>query len=309
MNILVVGPGAMGCLFAAKLKESGNHVTLLDYKKHRADLISSQGIKIEGLSGDMTVPVQATTSIPQESPDLTMICVKATKTRDVAQAIKPALGPNTHVLTLQNGIGNMEILSEILGEEKICGGVTSEGATVLGPGHIRHAGQGETFIGSAHVSKDKIERIVSVFNDAGFHTEFAQDVTSLLWGKLLVNVGINALTAITRVKNGILPSIPGTRAIMEKAVKEAEQVAKKKGVTLPYEDPLARVIQVCEATSANVASMLQDVLNHRITEVDFINGAIVKEARSINLPTPVNETLTDLVKAIQETYEDRVEAL
>ncbi len=309
MNIVVVGPGAMGCLFAAKLKKSGHDVVLVDYKKERVDHINNHGIRLEGASGDMTVHVPASISIPEKEPELVMICVKATKTREAAEAIKTCIGPETMVLTLQNGIGNMEGLAEILGKDKICGGVTSEGATVLGPGHIRHAGKGQTFIGSEHVPKHMLNNIVSALNVAGFSTEFAEDVDSLLWGKLIINVGINALTAITRLKNGMLPNIKGTRAIMEMAVDEAVEVARAKNISLPYPDALGRVIEVCEATATNIASMLQDVLNNRITEVDFINGAIVKEARLLGIETPVNMTLTNLVRAIQETYDKRVENL
>jgi 2-dehydropantoate 2-reductase len=131
-------------------------------------------------------------------------------------------------------------------------------------------------------------------------------VEDLIWGKLIVNVGINPLTAITRLKNGRLPDLPSTRMIMEEAVKEAVAVAQAKGIDLPYSDPLARVIEVCHATAENVASMLQDVLNRRETEIDAINGAIVREGKIMNIPTPVNFTLLSLVHAIQDTYQERL---
>ncbi len=129
----------------------------------------------------------------------------------------------------------------------------------------------------------------------------------LLWGKLIINVGINALTAITRLKNGRLPEIRGARIVLEEAVKEAVAVAKAKNIHLPYPDTLGRVTQVCDATAENIASMLQDVLNQRETEVDAINGAIVREGDALGIPTPVNLTLTSLVHAIQETYHERIE--
>jgi len=119
-------------------------------------------------------------------------------------------------------------------------------------------------------------------------------------------VGINALTAITRLKNGLLPEIEGTKAVLEGAVHEAVTVARARGVSLPYPDPLERVLEVCRATSGNMASMLQDVLRQRETEVAFINGAIVREGKALGIPTPVNSTLTFLVQAIQESYDQRV---
>ena len=165
----------------------------------------------------------------------------------------------------------------------ILGGVTAQGATVLGPGHVRHAGQGETVIGPEGPSA---EEIVSAFTGAGFDARGVKDVNSLIWGKLIVNVGINALTAITRLRNGRLPELEGTRSVMEEAVGEAVGVAEAKGVELPYPDPFKRVLEVCKATSENIASMLQDILSHRITEVEFINGAIVREAKALGISTP-----------------------
>jgi 2-dehydropantoate 2-reductase len=210
------------------------------------------------------------------------------------------------VVTLQNGLGNVEILKQVFGKDRILGGVTSEGATLLGPGNIRHAGQGETIIGPGGDPDGPAEKLVSAFNQAGFKTKSVDSVNDLIWGKLIINVGINALTAITRLKNGRLPETRGTRLIMEEAVKEALAVAEAKNIQLPYPDPLSRIMEVCEATAANIASMLQDVLKERETEVDAINGAIVREGEALGIPTPVNRTLTALVHAIQETYHERI---
>jgi 2-dehydropantoate 2-reductase len=200
----------------------------------------------------------------------------------------------------------VEILEQVFGKERILGGVTSEGATLLGPGNIRHAGQGETTIGPGGDPNGLAEKLVSAFNQAGFKTKCVDNVRDLLWGKLIINVGINALTAITRLKNGRLPEIGGTRLVLEEAVKEAVAVAEAKNIQLPYSDPLNRVMAVCEATAGNIASMLQDVLKERETEVDAINGAIVREGEAYGIPTPVNLTLTSLVHAIQETYHERI---
>ena len=306
MNFLVVGPGAMGCLFAARLKKAGNNVTLFDYRQERAGFINEHGVSVEGVTGEYGVRLPAVTGKIPETPDIALICVKASQTREASERIEPCLGAQSRVLTLQNGLGNIEILHEIFGKDRVLGGVTAEGATLLGPGQVRHAGQGQTVIGPSDSLKGRAETIVSAFNEAGFETRSVDNVNDLIWGKLIINVGINSLTAITRLKNGRLPEIKGTKMVMEKAVREAVAVAHAKNITLPYPDPLTRVIEVCRATSGNIASMLQDVLNQRMTEVSFINGAIVREGKALGIPTPVNQTLTCLVQSIEETYNERI---
>jgi 2-dehydropantoate 2-reductase len=306
MHFLVVGPGAMGCLFAAGLKRAGYEVTLLDYLQERARYINNRGIVVQGVTGEYTVKVPAVAGEISIQPDFVLICVKSYKTKEAAEKIKSWLWPEAFVVTLQNGVGNLEILEEIFGKKKVFGGITAHGSTLLGPGKIRHAGQGETIIGPEEDPDSPLERIVSAFNTAGFKTRSIKNVVDLIWGKLIINVGINVLSAITRLKNGRLAELNGTRWVMENAVKEAVAVAHAKNIRLPYPDPLARVMEVCRDTAENIASMLQDVLKERITEVDFINGAIVREGIALGIPTPVNHTLTCLVKTIQETYDERI---
>ena len=305
MRFLIVGPGAMGCLFAARLKMAGFEVVLQDKHEERALEINKKGIRVEGVTGEYRVKVRTNTGKPPLVPDVVLICVKSYDTLAAAQILRPWIEPKARILTLQNGVGNIEMLQEIFDEQRILGGVTAEGATVLGPGSIRHAGQGETMIGPVNGPDNAVTKIVNAFNKAGFVTKAIEDVENLIWGKLIINVGINALAAITGLKNGLLPKFSGTRIIMEQAVNEAVSVARTKGITLPYSDPLGRVIEVCQATSGNVASMLQDVLNKKMTEIEFINGAIVREGKARGIATPVNSTLTHLVKTLQETYAQR----
>ena len=305
MHFLIVGPGAMGSLFAALLQKAGYDVTLLDYIQERATRINDHGIRVEGMTGDYTVKVPTTTGRIPDPPDLVLICVKAYNTREAALSIEPWLKAETGVVTLQNGVGNLEILEEIFGNERVLGGVTAEGATLLGPGRIRHAGRGETIVGPSGDSGSHAESLVAAFNKAGFQTRAVKDVEDLIWGKLIINVGINALTAITRLKNGRLPELEGTRLLLEESVKEALAVVEAKNIKLPYPDPVGRVIEVCRATAGNIASMLQDVLKEKLTEIDYINGAIVREGNALGIPTPVNFTLTSLVQVIQKTYQER----
>lgn len=306
MQFLIVGPGAMGCLFAARLKRAGFKVTLLDYDRERAALVNSRGVTVEGILGEYTIKVPTLADNPRITPDLVMICVKSYKTREAGESVKSMIGQDTKILTLQNGIGNLEVLEDIFGRARVLGGVTAEGATLLEPGRIRHAGQGETVIGPSGEPESIVALTVTALSKAGFRVRSEQNVQNLIWGKLVINAGINALTAITGLKNGRLPEFPGTRSILVEAVKEAVAVAEAKGIELPYPEPVERVIGVCQATAGNIASMLQDVLKRQKTEIEAINGAIAREGQSAGIPTPVNQTLTSLVQTIQQTYQERV---
>lgn len=306
MDFLVVGPGAMGCLFAASLKRAGLEVELLDYRPDRAVEMDGSGIRVEGLSGDYEIRVPATIGPLSGNPEFVLICVKSNQTEAAGRAVRDLIQGAPFIVTLQNGLGHVNTLERIFGRGRVLGGVTSEGATLLETGRVCHAGRGETVVGPRKEPPGAADRLVEAFIRAGFEARSSERVRELIWGKLIVNVGINALTALTRLRNGRLPEVPGTLRTMEKAVAEAAEVASAKGVRVPYEDPLARVIEVCRATSSNTASMLQDVLRERTTEVEYINGAITREGMALGVPTPVNETLTALVQALEETYGERL---
>lgn len=304
MKITIIGPGAMGCLLGAFLSKGKEEVWLLDKNRERAQKIKEQGIKIEGISGNWQVAMNAACEAKEIGPqDLIIIAVKSYDTKDALKNIKPLLSENTLVLTLQNGLGNIEIISEVAGQERALGGITNQGATLLDIGYVRHAGKGETVIGRTDGRIPvELRGLREIFNKAGIETRITKDIKALLWSKLIINVGINALTAITHLHNGSLIEFETTRKILEDAVNEAIRVAKKKRIKLIYDDPLSKVEAVCEATAQNVSSMLQDVLKRRRTEIDFINGVVVRQAQALGIPTPVNAVLTNLVKAIESSY-------
>lgn len=308
MKIVIVGPGAMGCLVAAFLSKSKHEVWLLDKNKKRAEAIAKNGIKIEGISGNWKGKVRAT-GIGKDikSADLVIICTKSYDTKSAIKSAAEIVGDNTLVLTLQNGVGNVEIIADEIGEDKVIGGVSNLGATLLGDGYVRHAGRGETVIGRVDGKIPVSMRdIRELFNKSGLNTRISRDIKSLIWSKLIINVGINALTAITRLNNGRLVEFEGMREILKDAVTEAVKVAKRKRVKLTFDDPLSKVESVCEATATNIASMLQDVLKQKRTEIDFINGVIVRQGKSLGIKTPVNEMLVYLVKTIEQSYKLRV---
>jgi len=304
MKIVIVGPGAMGTLLAAFLSKSKEEVWILDKNKERALKINQSGIIIEGISGNRQLTVKVAAK-PEDIglADLVIICVKSYHTKDAILNAKPIIGENTGILTLQNGIGNIEIISEVAGAEKVIGGVTSHGATLIDAGSVRHAGRGETVIGRIDGKIPvQMRSIREIFNQVGLETRISRDIKGLLWSKLIINVGINALTAVTRLNNGRLMEFEGTRRILREAVTEATRIAKRKRIKLIYDDPLAKVEAVCEATATNISSMLQDVLKKRRTEIDFINGVIVRQGQELGIPVPVNSVLVDLVKTIEASY-------
>ncbi|MFH1996504.1 MAG: 2-dehydropantoate 2-reductase [Candidatus Omnitrophota bacterium] len=309
MKIAVVGPGAMGCLVAALVaNKTKEEVWLVDRDDDRAKKIRSRGIIVEGISGSMKVPVR-TTADPREAgeSDLVIICTKSYSTEEACKKIVSMVGARTSIMTLQNGVGNVQTISENFDPDKVVCGVTSHGATLLDVGHVRHAGKGDTIIGrpDGRVTLP-LRTIQTMLTRAGFATKVSKNIESIVWSKLIINVGINALTAVTMLHNGMLIEYPGTKEIMRDAVSEAVKIAKRKKRKLIYDDPIQKVESVGKATATNISSMLQDVLKKKKTEIDYINGAIVRHGKSLSIPTPVNSVLTNLVKTIESSYDKRL---
>ena len=298
MRVVIVGAGAMGCLFGFLLYRAGKNVWLLDKHPELTRHIRKKGLTVEGASGKHAASIPITTKVDDiQWADLIIIFVKAYDTAQAMLDAKPLIRQDSVVLTLQNGIGNVEAIVNVVGKEKTIAGTTAHGATVLGPGHIRHAGTGETIIGELHGQQtERLAAIRNFLGSAGIAVNVTQDVTSLLWSKLLINAGINPLTGITGLPNGALLDFEETRKIMHRAVNEAKDVASRKGIRLIYEDHLQKVESVCQATSRNISSMLQDLRNKKKTEIDFINGALVKEGSGAGIVMPINQALTYLIR-------------
>ncbi|MEW6009521.1 MAG: 2-dehydropantoate 2-reductase [Candidatus Omnitrophota bacterium] len=310
-RIVVVGPGAMGSLLAAYLTKGADEVWLLDKDSQRAKRIAENGIKIEGVSGNWQAKVKASSDTSEiGKSDFILICVKAYDTQKVLKSIENLIGRDSLVVTLQNGIGNIEVISEAFGSQIVAAATTNMGATLQDLGLVRHAGLGETVLGRLDGKITfGLRQLREIFNKVGLVTRISRDIEGLLWSKLIINVGINALTAITGLNNGRLIEYEGTHKIMKDAVTEAVKVAKRKRIKLIFDDPLGKVESVCEATSKNVSSMLQDVLKEKRTEIDFINGVIIRQAQSLGISTPVNQVLYELVKTIESSYDKKVKKL
>ena len=300
MHILIVGAGAIGTLLAALLQPQGHHVSLLVRRARVAAAIRRQGITV--LRGDerqrLSAPAVATDGAALAPADLVCMCVKAYDTRAAAQAVRPAVAAGTLVLTLQNGLGNSEILQAELPDAQVLAGTTSEGATLHSPGVVRHSGPGETVIGAcAAAHATRAAEVCALLRHAGLHCSAAADVTGIVWSKVVVNCAINPLGALLAVPNGRLLELPGARQLLAAAATEAAAVARSCGVQLLYDDPVAKAEQVCQATAANRCSMLQDFEAGRRTEIDSINGAVARRASDLGLAAGCNAMLAGLVRS------------
>ena len=303
MKTVMIGPGAMGSLFGGLLSRAGEELWLVGYRKEQVETICSVGLTLEEKGKSQIIPMKATPDVTSVGKaDLVIFFVK---TYDTERAVSDSLvleKEDTVFLTLQNGLGNEQAICKKIDRKKVMLGVTGHGATLLRPGHVRHAGWGKTFVGELdHRITDRATRIAQMFCKAGIETEASPNIHDQVWGKLVVNAGINALTALTGFKNGQLLDYPETARLMERLVFEAAQVARRKGVHIE-EDPIEKVRKAAEATRENRSSMGQDFDHRRRTEIDAINGAVVREAQALGIPAPFNQAVTDLVNAIEKSF-------
>jgi 2-dehydropantoate 2-reductase len=299
MTVGIVGAGAMGSLFGGRLSLSGQEVLLYDINTEHVQAIQRRGLIIEDPAGGGSESCHPrATGRPEDlkSVQILIIFVKSAATEEAAGRFAGLAGEATIAVTMQNGLGNEAILKQYFGEGRTAAGVTSQGATFLGPGRIRHAGRGPTHLCMSDRENGKLEAFVEALNRAGLQADLEPNIEDLIWSKLIVNVGINALTALTGLPNGRLLEFADCKTLMADLVAEAVMVAGKKGVHLTYADPLRTVYEVAEKTGANRSSMLQDFDRKRASEIEFINGAILREAEALGLEVPVNRTVTRLVR-------------
>lgn len=303
MRTVIIGAGAMGCLFGGLLSEAGMHVCLLDVWREHVDALQRNGLTIEWRGRTRTIAVQATTDTASlGAADLVMVFVKSGHTDEAARTAVRLAADSGLVLTLQNGLGNADVLARAVGAGRVIAGTTSQGATLLGPGRIRHAGRGSTIIGMWGGGKFQAAfQVADWLSRSGIAAEAVEDIQPVVWNKLLVNVGINAITALTGIQNGQLLDLPQTRALSQAAAEEAAAVARACGVAVA-EDVVQRVFAVARATAENRSSMGQDVDARRVTEIETINGAVVRRAVELGMPVPVNQALTALVETLQAHY-------
>lgn len=285
----------MACLFGAHLAPHAN-VTMLGTWKEGLKALEEKGVRLVDEEGSEQVFSVRATSDPQDcaGAQYALVFVKSWQTPRVAQQLADCLAPDGVALTLQNGLGNLEHLQKALSEERAALGVTTMGATLLGPGRVRAGGVGPTHL----ASHPRLSLLVEVLRQGGLEVDVAEDLESLIWGKLVINAAINPLTALLSVPNGELLARPHALALMTEAAGETAAVAAARGINLPYADPGAAAIEVAGRTAKNHSSMLQDIRRGAPTEIDAISGAIANEGESLGVWTPVNWVLWHLVRAL-----------
>ena len=304
--ILIAGTGAMACLFAARLAPL-TQVTMLGTWEDGLAALQDHGVRLVGTDGAETSVSVHATSDPQDCVGhrLALVLVKSWQTERSARQLSNCLTPDGVALTLQNGLGNLEILQEKIGQARAALGVTTAGATLLGPGHVRAGGAGPTTIRS----QPGLDPLIDLLQESGFEVKTADDLDGLVWGKLAINAAINPLTALLGVPNGELPKRADALAVMIAAAQETAAVAAKRGVRIPFDDPGSAAVDVAQKTATNRSSMLQDVTRGAPTEIDSICGAIFREGERVDVPTPTNWTLWHLIRAKflsnQEIVHDR----
>ena len=296
--ILILGTGALACLFAARYSAAGAPVTLLGTWPEGLEAIRQQGVRLVDANGrEQAYPVQVVDN-PRACAGArqALVLVKSWQTGRAARQLAVCLAEDGLALTLQNGLGNRQALEQALGASRVALGVTTVGANLLGPGRVRPAGEGTITLGE-HAG---ILPVVEGLRIAGFTVELTSDPTGLLWGKLVINAAINPITALLGIANGELLERPQARWLAAATALEAAEVARAQGIHLPYPDPEAAVEGVAGRTAANRSSMLQDVQREAPTEIDAICGAIVLAGEQWGVPTPVNRTLWMLVKSMNK---------
>lgn len=297
MDVLIIGTGALGNLFAARLAQAGSQVTILGTWKEGLETIRRDGVQLTDSNGNEHRFQVHATDDPRECMGIqhALVLVKAWQTERAAMQAAECLEENGLAVTLQNGLGNRETLIQHLGLSRVALGVTTTGATLLGPGSVKAGGDGTISV-ERHPSLGPLEEALHLAN---FDVNVVDDAQSLAWGKLVINSAINPLTALLRIPNGQLLERPSAREVMAELARETARVAYAEGIDLPFSDPVAAAEDVARKTAANQSSMLQDLLRGAPTEIDAICGAVVTYGERHHIPTPANWHCWMLVRAIR----------
>jgi 2-dehydropantoate 2-reductase len=294
--ILIVGTGALATLFAVRLAEQGHDITMLGTWDAGLEALTRDGARLADSTGRERAFRVRVTRDPEavRGSKYAFVLVKSWQTERAAQQLAECLAEDGLAVTLQNGLGNDEILARSLGRARVALGVTTTGATLLGPGLVRAGGEGVVSL-EAH---PRVSVVEGALRRAQFNVEVVADARSLVWGKLVVNAAINPLTALLRVSNGELLKRPSARVMMKALADETAAVASAQRVRLPFNNPIEAAENVARKTAANHSSMFQDVRRGAPTEIDAICGAVARAGKIHGVPTPVNKVCWQLVQAM-----------
>lgn len=295
MRIAVIGAGGVGCYYGGKLLRAGHEVTLVGRPIH-VDAINARGLHFESPSFTGFIPATAVTDISELAPpQLVLFAVKSADTEDAARALLPVLKPDTVVLSLQNGVDNPQRLRAILQQPAIAAAVYVA-AEMPGPGHIKHNGRGELIIGAS----DQSATLAKLFVDAGVPTTIASDIDAVQWSKLVTNCAYNALSAVAQISYGEMFKVDGVREVVTATIHECLAVARACGVALPADLP-QQALSLSASMPRQLSSTAQDLARGKPSEIDFLNGFIVRKGKKLGIPTPTNLALQVMVKITERS--------
>jgi 2-dehydropantoate 2-reductase len=303
-KVLVVGCGAIGSLFAAHLAKGGEtEVYAFDASQAHVDAIERDGLRLTG-AAELQVRLAKASTNAAEFPvcDYGVVATKAIHTACAIEAAARCFDSHSVVCSVQNGVGNEEIIAEQV--KYVARGTTFPAGHIVGPGHINFDIQGDTWIGPFEPTStptERVEELAGYFTRSGMNTMALKDARGAQWTKLIFNAATNPVGALTRLHHGAASRLPATGALFEALIDEGEAVAKAMGIEL-HGDPRALVAKGANAPGKHKASMLQDALALRTTEVDFMNGAIVKWGEKYGVPTPLNRTMWALIKGMEHSW-------
>ena len=307
MKIAIIGCGAMGSIYAARLAAAGNEVLAIDQHEPSIDQIARHGLRVTGPGYDQTVPMRAATTAPSEPMDLIVLAVKAADVTTGAQQALPMLDANTPVLTIQNGLGSAETVAGIVGDHRVAVGIASGfGAARVAPGHVHHnAMRAMRFGAYSSLPHPTVESIARAWTDAGFDAAAVTDIAAMQWEKLICNVAYSAPCALTGMTVGQVLDDPEMGPVSRAAASEAWAVARASGIAVNVTDPVAHVRAFGAGMPDAKPSALLDHEARRVSEIDVINGAIPRQGARVGVEAPVNATLTAVVKAVEKVWDTR----
>lgn len=305
-RVVIVGMGAMGSVYAGLMQEAGHEVHGVCQWPDHVEAIRRGGLRVHGFSGDRTVRLASVSTHTQDLPvaDLVIIATKAPDVEAAAASARTLVGPHTVVQGIQNGLGSPERIAGVLGSERLAVGVVGGfGASCPEPGTVHHNGMEMIrFASYAELPAGDLERGAAIWESAGFRVQTFQDVDQMVWEKFIMNVTFSGAACLTGLTIGQIMQQDAAWTVARGCAEEAIAVARSKGVTLEVGDPIEHIRGLGGAIPDARPSMLLDALAHRPSEVDAINGAVVTEGSRHGVPTPVNETVSNLIRARERTY-------
>jgi 2-dehydropantoate 2-reductase len=296
MRIAVMGAGAVGCYYGGMLSRAGHQVTLIGRPQH-VESIRQHGLLMDTTGFRAYVPVLASTEVSDiRGASLVLCCVKSSDTENAAAMMTPFVGPDAIVLSLQNGVDNAERLHARL-QRAVFPAVVYVAVEMMGPGHLKHHGRGELVVGPSAMSAEMLEDFVN----AGIPVHVSDNVPGELWAKLILNCAYNAISAITKLPYGILFENEGARDLMRLVVHECLAVAQRASISVPG-DIWQGVERIAATMSGQFSSTAQDLMRGRRSEIDHLNGYIVRRGKSLAIDTPVNQALFAMVKLLESAF-------